>query len=84
MATECVSVLLFAQARQLAGTGELPLPVSAGTTVGDVRKTLAERFPALKELAPRLLAAVNASYAQESTPVKANDTVAFFPPVSGG
>lgn len=43
-----------------------------------------ERCPALESLGPRLLAAVNADYADDAVLLNHGAEVAFFPPVSGG
>ena len=79
-----ISVLLFGQARELAGTAEAALDVAAGATVGDAIARLEERFPALAPLDRVLLTAVNETYATRGEPVSAGDTLAVFPPVSGG
>lgn len=79
-----ITVLLFGQARELAGTGEIALDVPAGATVGDALARLEERFPALVPFDRVLLAAVNETYATRDEPVSDGDTLAVFPPVSGG
>lgn len=79
-----VTVKLFAKARDLAGTSELVLSLPAGALVSDVRQELLNRYPALDVLGPRLLAAVNAVYAQDSRELIDGAEIAFFPPVSGG
>jgi molybdopterin synthase catalytic subunit len=52
--------------------------------VGDVVARLEERYPGLVPFDRVLLAAVNEAYADRSEPVGDGDTVAIFPPVSGG
>lgn len=79
-----VAVLLFGQARELAGTAETSLDVAAGATVGDAVARLEELFPALAPLDRVLLTAVNETYATRAEPVSDGDTLAVFPPVSGG
>jgi molybdopterin synthase catalytic subunit len=79
-----ISVLLFGQARELAGTAETSLEVAAGATVGDAVAGLEARFPALVPLDRVLLTAVNETYATRSEPIGEGDTLAVFPPVSGG
>jgi MoaE-MoaD fusion protein len=83
-ATIRISVLLFGQARELAGAGEASLEVAAGATVGDAIARLEERFPALAPLDRVLLTAVNETYATRGEPIGDGDTLAVFPPVSGG
>jgi molybdopterin synthase catalytic subunit len=79
-----VKVQLFARLRELAGRGEAEVEVPAGARVDDVWRTLAERHPALEPFARAVSCAVNADFAQRSTPVCEGDEVAFLPPVSGG
>jgi molybdopterin converting factor subunit 1 len=79
-----VCVKLFAAARDLAGQAELTLELEPGSAVRDVRQALVEREPALAALAARSLVAINAEYANDATPVAADDEIALIPPVSGG
>jgi molybdopterin converting factor subunit 1 len=79
-----IAVKLFAAARELAGASEAAIDVPATATAGDVRRAMAERYPALGPLADRSLLAVNADYAADGTPVNVGDEVALIPPVSGG
>lgn len=79
-------ILLFAEARDRVGRDRvvLTIPDAQIPTVGQVRRLLIEQFPSLRDLGPRLLAAVDSRYAMNEDPVPANVDVAFFPPVSGG
>ena len=79
-----IAVLLFGQARELAGTGETTVAVPDGSTVAACVAALEERYPALAPLDRVLLTAVNETYATRSEIVRAGDTLAVFPPVSGG
>jgi molybdopterin converting factor subunit 1 len=82
--TGSVHVLLFGQARELAGTAETAVEVGGGATVGDALAALIARYPALGPFDRVLLAAVNETYAARAEPVRPGDTLAVFPPVSGG
>jgi molybdopterin synthase catalytic subunit len=79
-----IDVLLFGQARELAGSNRVTLEVPAGATVGSAIAQLEERYPALAPFDRVLLAAVNETYADRSEPIRDGDTLALFPPVSGG
>jgi molybdopterin converting factor subunit 1 len=79
-----IRVLLFALARQLAGAEYIDVELSQQATVGELRRRLAETCPALAELAPHVLFAVNAEYAADSVAIAAGSEVACIPPVSGG
>lgn len=70
-------VLAFARYRDLLGFHSLELPVVAH--VGELLRD--DRFAALPKDA---LIAVNQTFADPTTPLKAGDEVALLPPVSGG
>lgn len=79
-----VEVKLFAQARDLAGTGQLSLVLPEGGTVADLRHALREKVPELKALIDSLLIAIDHDYAVDSTVISESSDLACFPPVSGG
>jgi sulfur-carrier protein len=79
-----VQVLLFARARDVAGTGHLEVNLPDDPRVGDLRRALADVAPALTPLLPRLHIAVNSDYAHDEDPLPPGAEVACFPPVSGG
>lgn len=83
-----MKLLYFAWVRQKVGRGEetveLPREVA---TVGDVVAWLRARGAGYAEAfaePKRLRAAVNQEHVDFASPVKADDEVAFFPPVTGG
>ena len=77
-----MTVLLFAAARDLAGTPTLTVPACA--TVGDLRRALAAACPALAGLLPRCRVAVDLAFAADADGVPGGAEVAVIPPVSGG
>ena len=79
-----VSIKIFAQLRDKAGTGDVPLEVNEGATVKHVWQALVAVHPDLAPFETSVSAAVNATYARMHTKVNAGDEVAFLPPVSGG
>ena len=79
-----VRIKLFAQLRDAAGAGDLTCDVTEASTADDVWLTLVEERPALAPYGSSVSCAVNAEYAKRHTRVKADDEVAFLPPVSGG
>ncbi|RME75185.1 MAG: MoaD/ThiS family protein [Planctomycetota bacterium] len=80
-----LEVLLFAEARERAGTDRLAieLPDEPAPTAGAVLETLA-RQPELAELVPRCRLAVAHRLAAGSDPVQPGDELALIPPVGGG
>jgi molybdopterin synthase catalytic subunit/molybdopterin synthase sulfur carrier subunit len=79
-----VRVRLFARARDLAGADVVQVELPAGATVGDLRRALAERAPALASLLARSALAVNDEFAEDLLPLPPGAEVALLPPVSGG
>ncbi len=79
-----VHVKLFAQLRDLAGTGDLACDVPDDARVADVWLAVAASHPPLARFEKNVSCAVNAAYAKRHTIVRAGDEVAFLPPVSGG
>jgi molybdopterin converting factor subunit 1 len=79
-----VRVLLFARAKDLAGTASLEVELPDGATVAGLRGALSKSFPRLGEFLPRCAAAVGGEVAAEETVLAAGVEVAWLPPVSGG
>ena len=77
-------VQLFARARDLAGREHVEMELAEPVSVKDVRSALADQVPQLLPLAQGLLIAVGTDYADDAVTLDADDTVACFPPVSGG
>lgn len=79
-----VTVLLFAAARDRVNAGCVEVAVETPATVAAVQAALLREFPQLEPMAGTLLWAVNSRYAIPTDDIVAGDTVACFPPVSGG
>jgi molybdopterin synthase sulfur carrier subunit len=82
-----VKVLYFAGLRDQLGKPGEDLDLAAMTTVAGLRTQLMARGGAWQSALAQgkaLRVAVNQEMAQPTTPVKAGDEVAFFPPVTGG
>jgi molybdopterin converting factor subunit 1 len=79
-----VRVLLFARAKDLAGTASLEVELPDGATVAELRRALAELSPRLREFLPRCAVAIGGEFAEEGAVLAEGDEVAWLPPVSGG
>ncbi len=79
-----VRVHLFARARQLAGCDLLEVELPSGGTIGQLRSEIERRWPQLADFLPFCLFAVDAGYANDTTAISPQATVACIPPVSGG
>lgn len=80
-----ITVLFFAQVRELVGTERLEL-TETYNKVEDLRQALSQKGDrwALALEDGKLLAAVNQSFVSFDHPLCEGDEVAFFPPVTGG
>ncbi len=78
-----VTVLLFAAARDAAGTTRLAVDPTPAT-VGALRLRLAEAYPPLARLLPRCRLAVDQEFARDEDPLREGAEVAIVPPVAGG
>jgi len=81
-----VKILYFAGLREQLGTASEDLDASPATVAG-LRALLMARGGAWQSALAQgraLRVAVNQEMAQPTTPLKAGDEVAFFPPVTGG
>jgi len=79
-----VTVLLFAQARERAGTARIDLDLPDGSRVSDALALVQLRLPALEALASHLAVAVNGEVSPPGTPIPPGAELALLPPVSGG
>lgn len=80
-----ITVLFFAQVRELVGTDKLEI-TEYYQSVEDLRQALLQQGNrwALALEDGKLLAAVNQSFVSLDHPLQDGDEVAFFPPVTGG
>lgn len=80
-----VEVLFFATLRDLAGTDSdtVLLPIEE-TTVKEFREFILDRYPNLNAHLSSAITAVNEEFAFDEDPIRDQDRIAFFPPVSGG
>jgi molybdopterin synthase catalytic subunit len=82
-----IRLLAFASAADAVGAPEqgFELPdAPAGATVATLRGLLAERFPAIVPLLPRLAIAVDGEVRRDDAALVEGAEVALLPPVSGG
>ncbi len=80
-----IKVLLFATLKDAAGQNKLDILLPGDqATVADLRKVMIDRVPALRDHIGIAIAAVNEEYAFDQDALNDGDSVAFFPPVSGG
>ena len=79
-----VRVLLFAVARQAAGSGAVEVELPEPATVADLQAALAVQCPPLEPVLGQCAVAIGHRYAAPSQAVTPGIEVALIPPVSGG
>ena len=77
-------IKLFAGARELVGKHEVAVELPEDSTVGQLREQLKAEYPALGQLLPHSMFALDATYATDETPLQPDVEIACIPPVSGG
>ena len=79
-----VRVLFFGRLREIVGRAEEYLELAEGARVADLFARYGAQQPELAKLHTSVLAAVNQDFAPWDAILRADDEVAFLPPVSGG
>jgi molybdopterin synthase catalytic subunit len=79
-----VSILFFAQLKDLAGKSRVTLQIPAGTTVAGLRQLLETQFPLLQTRIKTTLVSINQEFALDDDLIPDGAEIALFPPVSGG
>ncbi len=79
-----ITMRFFASYREITGLAITTLDLEKAADVARLKALLSQKYPALAAAFPHALIAVNEMYASDETPLKDGDTVALFPPVSGG
>jgi molybdopterin converting factor subunit 1 len=79
-----VRVKLFAVAKELAGREVLVVELPKDSTIADLREQISSAHPALANILPHSMWAVDAEYANDRTLLTDQSEVALIPPVSGG
>ena len=81
-----INVLFFAAIREQLDCEQLEINSEHIATIADLKQQLATKGGDWQQVFQdsTLLAALNQDMAEDTAPLSANDTVAFFPPVTGG
>jgi molybdopterin converting factor subunit 1 len=79
-----IRVRLFARYREATGRERLELDLPDGGTVDNAWAAVVDRHPELTQYRPYTLFAVGHDYVTPDHPLKSEDELCLFPPVSGG
>jgi molybdopterin converting factor subunit 1 len=79
-----VKVLFFGRLKEILGRSEDSVDLANGAAIETLFASYAAANPALADFRASVVASRNQEFAAWSTPLAANDEIAFLPPVSGG
>lgn len=79
-----IHLKLFASMKDICGFSEKDISYEQPVSVNSLIQELADSHPEISGKKDILLIAINEEYADTHTILKDGDTVAIFPPVSGG
>lgn len=79
-----IRVLFFSVLRDITGTDEIQIDITAGETTAAVLNELFLRWPKLQDWDASLLIAVDQTYAKRDAYLHDGAEVALMPPVQGG
>ena len=79
-----VTVCFYSYFKDLTGCAQVAETLPEGSTLDDLFKQLAVRFPKLAAMRKSTLMAIGVDYQDRSCTLKAGDEVSLFPPVQGG
>ena len=79
-----ITALFLGPAKDVTKVESVALDLRMGATVGEARRTLAERFPRLGEGLSKMRLALNQEFVAETQVLHTGDELAVIPPVSGG
>ncbi|HBK70361.1 MAG TPA: molybdopterin synthase sulfur carrier subunit [Flavobacteriaceae bacterium] len=78
-----IQILFFGILKDIVGKNTLEITEEEGTSIAALKAALLERYTKLNDFS-NFSIAVNEEYVTTNYRLKANDTVALIPPVSGG
>jgi molybdopterin synthase sulfur carrier subunit len=78
-----VNILAFGIAKEIFGSSSISFELKDKSGVNDLKISLEEKFPRLKQLSSFRIA-VNNRFAETNEVITEQDEIAIIPPVSGG
>ncbi len=79
-----ITVLFFANLRELVGKKEVAIDIPIGTNVKEFKVIIGENFPNIASALETTLVSINKEYGFDEDIIPGGAEVALFPPVSGG
>jgi sulfur-carrier protein len=79
-----IHVQLFAQLRDTAGTSDMDVELSVGSSAGDLLNAVYEGVPTLRKWDESMLLGVGVEFVGREHILQPDETIALMPPVQGG
>jgi molybdopterin converting factor small subunit len=79
-----ITICFYSYFKDLTGCADTTEAVSDGSTINDLLKQIAARYPKLGEMRNSMLIAVGVDYQPRDYVLREGDQVSLFPPVQGG
>jgi molybdopterin synthase catalytic subunit/molybdopterin converting factor small subunit len=79
-----ITVLFFANLRELVGKKEISIDIPRGTNVEEFKVIIGETYPSLMPSLATTLISINKEYGFDEDVIPAGAEIGLFPPVSGG
>ena len=80
-----ITVVFFANFKEVTGIKKLELEMPAGATVGDVKQELLQRFPRLRTHFHKMTTVINKhTVVLDADPLPENAELILMPPLGGG
>lgn len=79
-----IEVLMFAAAREAAGSEKILLEVAEEATAGDLMRAIGVQLPGIAPLLPACRLAIDNQYVSADAGLSSSCEIALIPPVSGG
>ena len=79
-----VTISFYSYLKEFTGCAQVTETLPEGSTIDQLFKRMADRFPNLREMQRSILIAVGVDYLDRDFVLKEGDAVSLFPPVQGG
>ena len=79
-----ITILFFANLKDITGKREIMKEVSPELTIAELKEQLIQDFPGLDKYMPAVIFSINHEFADNDADIPNKAEIAVFPPVSGG
>jgi molybdopterin converting factor small subunit len=79
-----ITVQFFSQLKEIVGTGETTIDLSAEATIADLLARLYLTHPALEKWDRNILVGIGVEFVERIHVIQPNEKIAIMPPVQGG